>query len=99
MKEFSNGPTVATSRVRSRTESCTDLDATSGRMAVATKVNINSTKSTVLVLTPTQMEASTKATGKMACSTAKDASSTLSQFKRDPASGSVAKLSSGSRWR
>ena len=73
-------------------------DATSGKMAVDMRANTNSTKSTAMEPTPTQMVASTKAAGLTACSMVKDASSMPSPFKRDQASGNVAKLSSGSRW-
>ena len=63
------GRMVAIFKETSRKASCMAMDSTSGKTDVAMKVNINTTKSTVMEPTYTLMEANIEASGKTACST------------------------------
>ena len=63
-----NGRMAATSRECSRVESCTATGIMCGKTGASTKVIIDSIKSTERGLIPTQMEASTRASGRKACS-------------------------------
>lgn len=63
------GRMAAIFKETSRKASCMATDSMSGKTDVAMKVNINTTKSTVMELTFTRMAANIEASGKTACST------------------------------
>ena len=92
----SSGPMDDTSKGSSRVESCMAMATMSGKTAVNTKGITDLTRSMVRERTPTQMVASTKVSGRTACSTVLVALSMPSQLMNVKVNGPLANSNSGS---